>query len=263
MVKNWLYASGPSSVVLRPRELRPHHRRLDPAQQEEPERRDEVAQADRLVVHAAGASPGSPAGAAQVRSSWPPLPRGGRRATRLATGRARRLALTGGSPGRRASAWRSAELSCVGGILAPGLMRLRVDDPARQVPARVRQRAGRDGAPAGEMREIGSDPASRPACRRWRGTSRSARRGNSAGRGARGCRSASRPCRAAASASARSRRAARRPPESAMLACCRPQNSAHWPRYTPGASRPGARGCSPGRESGRACRSGSAARSCG
>ena len=52
MLNSWLYCSGREQVLVRSRELRAHQQRLDAADDEEDEGRDEVAQADRLVVDA-------------------------------------------------------------------------------------------------------------------------------------------------------------------------------------------------------------------
>ena len=50
------------------------------------------------------------------------------------------------------------------------LLRLRIGDPAVEVAAVHRQRAGGDASPAGEMGEVGRDLAARRACRRYCGS---------------------------------------------------------------------------------------------
>ena len=78
IVNSWLYCSGVSSVWFGLRELRAHHRRLEAADEQEEERRDEVALADRLVIdrgqraeQAGARSPRSAAGAARCSRRRP------------------------------------------------------------------------------------------------------------------------------------------------------------------------------------------------
>ena len=116
-----------------------------------------IAAADRLVVD--GAEPADRARPAvlQVRSSAAPSrsaarrSRGDRRRSR--SSRHHSSALQVG----RASARKSSGGSGTSGMLTPGLMRLRIGDPAGEVAARVRQRARGERRAARDMRQVGAD----------------------------------------------------------------------------------------------------------
>ena len=120
-----------------------------PPASEEDERGDDEALADRLVVDGRRTSRQTRAGRVQVRSSVGAASRG-RRGDRVESAAwcavcSRAVSLISGSPGRRRAPAGRPPTACIGGMLVPGLIRLRIrrSSPPR-LPRRVRQRAGGD-----------------------------------------------------------------------------------------------------------------------
>ena len=169
IVNSWLYCSGVSSGLVRPRELDAHDRGLEAAEQQEHERGDEVALADRLVVDRAERSRATPGASPTMRS---------RRGSMLASSAGR--AITGtrsASWPARTAAMASSSVCEVGDDRAAGpgptapcvgmqrarLERLRVGDPSRRGCRACWAAGRRRSSAAHQMREVGAEDAARGA----------------------------------------------------------------------------------------------------
>ena len=140
---------GSQQLVLGPRELQPHQRRLDAARGEKQKRRDHEALADRGVAHLAQPVP-RPRPGSQAR--------GQQRLARARQSLRRRSAarVIAASPDRRAGPAARVRAAACGGIRLPGLMPCESLDPAGQVAAHVGDAARRQRGAARQVGEVGS-----------------------------------------------------------------------------------------------------------